>query len=100
MQVKMHVLNVSSGSMDGNLWGKVMVLNDEQFCVVTADGRRDKGIKPAKVSLDTSNDNKLAKELHEMNFPADYMFTLSQSVKGGEVSLKVIGFAPINNVSK
>lgn len=91
METQLYVLNAGCGSMEGNLWSKVQILDDEVFIV--NDGERlDKGVKPAKLNVDTSNNNALGKKLHNLNLPATLTVTLKSSVKGGEVSMKIVDF--------
>lgn len=96
MKTTLHVLNASFGDMEGTLWSKLQTLSSEQFDF--NDGSRcEKGIKPGKMTVCTENNNALGRRLYLENYPCDLSVTLSQSVKGGDVSYKVTDYTVAPN---
>lgn len=93
MNVQMRVLSVGGGILEdgGNLWANCQILDTEQV-IFQDDSRLDKGVKVAKVNLDTSNDNELVKRFFLEDFPADFVMTVSNSVKKGAMTMKIINF--------
>jgi len=93
MKVQMHVIAMGSGTLEtGGEWANIHVLDSTQNFF--DDGtRQEKGIKVAKIKVDSSNDNAIAKRLFKENFPADFVLEVNTSVKKGEMSISVVNFA-------
>jgi len=96
MKVQMHVIAMGSGTLEtGGQWANIHVLDSVQN--VFDDGtRQEKGIKVAKIKVDSSNDNAIAKRLFNEQFPADFTLEVNTSVKKNEMSITVVNF--ISNI--
>lgn len=100
MKVQMHVLAVGAGTLendDGKTvpWANINVLDGElhEF----DDGTRiDKGVKVAKINVNTDNNNAVSKRFFNESFPADFTLIVDTSVKKGAMSISVKDF--ISNI--
>ena len=96
MKVQMHVIAMGSGTLEtGGEWANIHVLDNTQN--LFDDGtRQEKGIKVAKIKVDSSNGNAIAKRLFNENFPADFTLDINTSVKKNEMTFTVVNF--ISNI--
>ena len=88
----MHVLSMGSGTLEtGGQWANAHVLDTTQN--EFDDGtRQEKGVKVAKIKVDSSNDNAVAKRLFKENFPADFNLEVQTTVKKGAMEIIIINF--------
>jgi len=92
MKVQMQVLSIGSGTLEtGGEWANAHVLDSNQ--VEFDDGtRQEKGCKVAKIKVDSSNDNLVAKRFFRENFPATFTLEVDTSVKKGAMEVVIKDF--------
>lgn len=91
MKIKMHVLNVGYGNMEGTDWANAQILADTPESVDDGD-RFFKGCKTAKISITTNNNQDIAKRLGRETFPQEIEFEADMAIVGGKTQLKILDF--------
>lgn len=94
MRTQVNITRLSGGTIEGNLYASATLIDGEDIKLIT-DERIDVGRQPAKLRIDTSNDNALIKSLAKSGFiPGIVEVDLKTTVRAGESSLLVVGFNP------
>lgn len=94
MRTQVNITRLSGGVVEGNLYASATLIDADLVTTIT-DERIDFGHQPAKLRIDTSNSNKLIKDLAKSGLvPGLVEVDLKTSVRAGESSLLVVGFNP------
>lgn len=92
MKTTMHILRISAGKMEDNLYASVTIIDENVASTVSPD-RIDVGQQHAKVRMDTDSNNKLALELANSGLvPGLVEVDVSTTVKQGEAILRITNF--------
>lgn len=94
MKVPMNILRLSAGKIDdgGMLYANAIIL-DENIANQIEKDRIDVGQQHAKVKINTSDENKLAKQLAQSGLiPNVIMCDVSTIVKKAEITMQINGF--------
>ena len=94
MQFEMNILNVSGGVIEDNSqeWANALTLDELDLHNRIEDKNIIKGIRPAKVGIDTSNNNSLVKRFALESFPAKFLVDVKTKTKAGVVALEIVNF--------
>lgn len=94
MKFPMDILRLSAGRIEdgGMLYANAIVL-DETVADQITDDRIDVGQQHAKIKIDTSDNNKIARDLAVSGLiPGTVTFHVKNMVKKGEMSMIITGF--------
>ena len=93
MKVPMQLLSAGCGALEqGGLWSNVVVLDDEQH-EFNDGSRMDKGLKTAKISVCTENENEVGKRLFTLKYPIQILAEVETSVKQSQLVMKIKNFS-------
>lgn len=94
MKTTVDITRVSGGIMEGNLYASAILIDGELMNQIE-DERINVGKQPAKLRIDTADNNRLVKGLARSGLiPGPVEVSLKTTVRGGESSLCIIGFTP------
>jgi len=100
MKVQMNILRISAGNMvDSNSGEKIVyasaIILDENVADEISSDRIDVGQQHAKVKMSVLQDNVLARSLASSGLvPGLVDVDVKTAVKGGGVTMEIIGFSP------
>jgi hypothetical protein len=94
MKTPLNITRISAGRLEDNgmLYASALVIDENQANTIETD-RIDCGSQVAKVQIDTSDNNKLAREMALSGLvPGELMCDVSTSVKKNVLTMTINGF--------